>query len=192
MKRTIVLLLSFVYYLKSRLTNWKYLKSLPNHGTHVFFEGSLTYFSPENISIGNNVYINHNVDLIARNGKITIGNYVLVGPFTYMTTANHDYTNPDLPMYFQQYTSSDITIEDDVWIGAKAVLLPGVTIGKGAIVGASAVVTKDVPPYAIVGGVPAKLLKYRFDNKTIKKLIKIDLNKQSFDPTLHHPSKFEM
>ncbi len=192
MKQTIALLLSLIYYCKSRLINWKCLRSLPNHGKHVFFEGNLTYFSPELITIGSNVYINHNVDLIARNGTITIGNYVLVGPFTYMTTANHDYAHPDVPMYFQNYISGDIVIEDDVWIGTKAVILPGVTIGKGAIVGASAVVTKDVPPYAIVGGVPARIIKYRFDTKTRKKLAAVDLSKQTFDPKLQHPSQFEL
>ena len=65
-------------------------------------------------------------------------------------------------------------IGDDVWIGTNVVILPGVHIGQGAIIGAGAVVTKDVPPYACVGGVPAKLLKYRFPKETIEKLLKIN------------------
>jgi acetyltransferase-like isoleucine patch superfamily enzyme len=61
----------------------------------------------------------------------------------------------------------DVVIEDDVWIGTRAIILHGVTIGRGAIIGAGAVVTKNVPPYAIVGGVPAKIIKFRWDVATI-------------------------
>jgi len=71
------------------------------------------------------------------------------------------------------FTESKKTkIGNDVWIGANSIVLDGVTIGDGAIIGAGAVVTKDVPPYAIVGGVPAKLIRYRFDNKDIEFLLK--------------------
>lgn len=64
-----------------------------------------------------------------------------------------------------------ITIGNDVWIGFDAVVLPGIKIGDGAVIGANAVVTKDVPPYAIVGGVPAKLIRYRFSSETIAKML---------------------
>ncbi len=74
-------------------------------------------------------------------------------------------------------TKGDIVIEDDVWIGYGAKILSGVTIGQGAVVGAGAVVTKNVPPYAVVGGVPAKIIKYRFDEDLIKELKKIDYSK---------------
>ena len=63
----------------------------------------------------------------------------------------------------------DIIVEDDVWIGARAIILKGVTIGKGSVVGAGAVVTKTIPPYSIVGGVPAKILRRRFSNEEIIK-----------------------
>lgn len=66
-----------------------------------------------------------------------------------------------------------IKIGNDVWIGTNAIILPSVTIGDGAVIGAGAVVTKDVPPYAIVGGVPAKILKYRFEDSVIEKLLRI-------------------
>jgi len=66
-----------------------------------------------------------------------------------------------------------VTIGNDVWIGANAVILPGVTIADGAVVGAAAVVTSDVPPYAIVAGVPARVLRYRFDERTIERLTRL-------------------
>ena len=64
-----------------------------------------------------------------------------------------------------------MTIGNDVWIGRNAIIMDGVTVGTGAIVGAAAVVTKDVPPYAIVAGVPARIIRYRFDEGTVKRLL---------------------
>lgn len=67
----------------------------------------------------------------------------------------------------------DVVIGNDVWIGCRAVIMAGVTIGDGAVIGSGAVVTKDIPPYAIVGGVPAKIIRYRFDDETIHRLLKV-------------------
>ncbi|MBQ6706115.1 MAG: CatB-related O-acetyltransferase [Clostridia bacterium] len=93
---------------------------------------------------------------------VTIGNYVMMGPNCFFVTKNHAFGQTDLPMVKQGYTETKpIVIEDDVWIGYGVIVLPGVTVGTGAIVGAGAVVTKDVPPYAIVGGNPARVIKYR-------------------------------
>ena len=83
-------------------------------------------------------------------------------------------------MYFnvEDATSKgDILIGDDVWIGERAVILSGVEIGRGAIVAAGAVVSKSIPPYAIAAGVPAKVVKYRFDDDLISELLKIDFDK---------------
>ena len=77
----------------------------------------------------------------------------------------------------EAFSKGDIHIEDDVWIGLGVTVMSGVTIGQGAIIAAKAVVTKDVPPYAIVGGVPAKVIRYRFDEKMRQELMKIDYSK---------------
>lgn len=75
----------------------------------------------------------------------------------------------------------DIILDDDVWVGYRAMILSGVHIGQGAVVAAGAVVTKDVPPYAIVGGVPAKVIKYRFSSEIIEQLLKLDYSKLTDD-----------
>lgn len=67
----------------------------------------------------------------------------------------------------------DVIIGNDVWIGCRAIIMAGVTIGDGAVIGSGAVVTKDVPPYSVVGGAPAKIIKYRFDEETIQRLLKV-------------------
>jgi maltose O-acetyltransferase len=113
------------------------------------------------ISLGHHVYINHHTEIGATDSGITIGNYVMIGPYTLFATLKHTYSNLKVPMYLQKDSSEPVIIKDDVWIGAKCVILPGITVNKGAIVGAGAVVTKDVPAYAIVGGVPAKIITYR-------------------------------
>lgn len=97
-------------------------------------------------------------------GKVTIGKYVNMGPEVYIYTRNHGHDRIDIPMQEQGYTDeSPVIIDDDVWLGSRVTILPGVHIGQGAIVGASAVVTHDVAPYSIVGGNPAKLLRMRAD-----------------------------
>ena len=78
---------------------------------------------------------------------------------------------------FEAKSKGDIIIKDDVWIGTNAIILSGVTIGQGAIIAAGAVVTKDVPPYAIAGGNPAQIIKYRFEPEIIEKLKKFDYSK---------------
>jgi len=117
----------------------------------------------ERISIGSNCLINHNNVLQAGKltGKIIIGNYVQTGPNVMMFAYNHCTENNGIPMIKQDYMDGTITIEDDVWIGAGSIILAGVHIGKGAVVAANAVVNKDIPPFTIVGGVPAKKLKMR-------------------------------
>jgi len=117
----------------------------------------------ERISIGENCLLNHNNILQAgkSTASIIIGNHVMTGPNVMMFAFNHGTDLNGLPMIEQKYKEGDIIIEDDVWIGAGSVILAGVKIGKGAVIASNAVVNKDVPENAIVGGIPAKMIKLR-------------------------------
>lgn len=112
------------------------------------------------IEIGSSVRIGHNVEIIA-NSKVIIGDDCLIAQCVLITTVEHGLIKNNIPMRLQKELYKDVIIETDVWIGAKAIILPGVRIGKGAVIGAGAVVTRSVESYSIVGGVPAKLIKYR-------------------------------
>jgi len=98
---------------------------------------------------------------IGCSGGITIGQNVLMGPRVSLFAENHNFDRPDIPMKEQGVTRKPIVIEDDCWLASSCTILAGVHVGRGAVIGASAVVTKDVPAYAIVGGVPAKVLSWR-------------------------------
>jgi maltose O-acetyltransferase len=98
-------------------------------------------------------------------GECHIGNYVMMGQDVTIITRNHAFDRTDIPMMRQGFGEErPVTIDDDVWIGDRVLILAGVHVGKGAIIGAGAVVTKDVPPYAIVGGNPAHIIRMRGDN----------------------------
>lgn len=112
------------------------------------------------LTIGNETFIG-SYSVIGVNESISIGNHVMIAQAVSIRDTDHEYNNTEVPMRNQGITTAPIVIEDDVWIGYGAVITKGITIGKGAIIGANAVVTKNVPPYAIVGGVPAKIIKYR-------------------------------
>ena len=92
-------------------------------------------------------------------GPVTIGNNVNLAQNITVTALNHNYSDPNLLIDKQGFTTSAIQISDDVWIGANAVILPGVTIGRHSVIAAGAVVTKNVPPNALVAGVPAVVKK---------------------------------
>ncbi|MBP5973266.1 acyltransferase [Brasilonema sp. CT11] len=92
---------------------------------------------------------------------ITIGEDVLIGAYSYIISGNHCYERRDIPIGAQGFVGAPIVIEDGAWLGTHVVVLPGVTIGKGAIVAAGSVVTKSIPAYEVWGGVPAKFIKNR-------------------------------
>jgi acetyltransferase-like isoleucine patch superfamily enzyme len=110
------------------------------------------------IEVGKGTYIGIGTTIFGE-GNVTIGDYVLMGPGIRILSSKREYVK-DILIVSQPEIPKPTVIEDDVWIGANAVLL-GVKIGRGAIIGAGSIVVKDVPPYAIVGGNPAKIIKYR-------------------------------
>ncbi len=123
--------------------------------------GAFTY---RTITIGSDVFIGRNCCFQSEHGRIIIGNHVMFGPGVNIHGGNHDISLGDEPMKSRsknQGDDGDVIIGNDVWIGANAIILSGVTIGDGAVVAAGSVVTKEVPQRAVVGGVPAKILKYR-------------------------------
>lgn len=99
----------------------------------------------------------HNV--LRGQGGIRIGNRVYTSPMVQILAVNHVYQDPERSFVEQGITAEGIIVEDDVWIGAGAIITDGVHIGRGAVIAAGAVVTKDVPPHTLVGGVPAKIIK---------------------------------
>lgn len=136
------------------------------------------------VSIGDFSYGCQKTDGSIEQGTI-IGKYCSIAPGVRIGGMNHPHnwisTHPILYDRHLNYTinnhiiqKGNVIIEDDVWIGFNSIILNGVKVGKGAVIGAGAVVTKDVLPYSIVGGVPAKFIKFRFSEETITKLLKID------------------
>ena len=126
-------------------------------GTGHFIAFTAKITNPENITLGNRSHINHFCYIMAGEAKVVIGDDGLMGPHVLIVAGSHGMKR-GIPINQQpiNYENRDIIIGNDVWIGAHAVILGGVKIGDGAVIGAGAVVTKDVPPYTIVAGVPAK------------------------------------
>lgn len=148
------------------------------------FTYAVNVFDPDAVYIGNKTYggiaVYNDTDK-----KLLIGNYCSIGERV-VFLLGHDHKTDYISTYPFDYmlvgkleavSKGDITIEDDVWIGYGATILSGVKIGQGAVIAAGAVVTRDVPPYAIAGGVPAKVIKWRFPQAIIDKLVKIDFSK---------------
>ena len=134
-----------------------------------------------NIIAGNKSYHNGNFK-IKGNGQFHIGNYCAIGENLKVILSNHNYTLPSIQysLYFENFKeypikfskTNTIKIGNDVWIGDDVTLLPNINIGDGVCIGAGSIVTKDVPDYAIVAGNPARIIKYRFNEKQISYLKK--------------------
>ena len=124
-------------------------------GRRVSIAPSARIWAPWNLTAGEFVAIDHHVYLYSV-APITIGSKVAISEGAFLCTASHDIAFASRPL-----TTAPIRVADGVWIGARAIVLPGVSIGEGAIVGAGAVVTRDVPPWAIVAGNPAKIVRWR-------------------------------
>jgi acetyltransferase-like isoleucine patch superfamily enzyme len=145
-------------------------------------------FPLENVHVGRGTYGMLNVQsLFVQEGEqLHIGNFVSIAPgVQFLMGVNHQLeTYTTFPFYSRLVERSTrdalvrgpIIIDDEVWLGTNALIMSGVHIGKGAIVAAGAIVTKDVPPYAIVGGNPARIIKMRHSPEVIEALLRIDLN----------------
>lgn len=151
-------------------------------GEGTVLEPGVLAFHPENIELGAHVYVGHNAILkgyyenlmtigdgtwigqqcfLHSAGGLEIGRNVGVGPGVRIITSAHDEAGRDVPVLHSPIVREAVVIEDDVDIGVGATILPGVRIGRGAIVGAGAVVSREVPPYAVVTGVPARIQRFR-------------------------------
>lgn len=129
-------------------------------GSRVYIDNNVYFRYPGRVEIGQDVSINYGCQFYPswhdKSIRIEIKNNVRIGPNCCFFSAGHDTTRLDLPD-----NSASIIIEDNVWIGGNSTILQGVTIGEGAIVAASSTVTRDVEPYTIVAGIPAKAIKQR-------------------------------
>lgn len=163
------------------------------HGAYLD-RGTYLHACPQGIEIGSNTLIMHGAVLHVYNfrdlphsgieigcdsligeytvirgqGGVKIGDRVYTSPFTQILAVNHVFDDPTRSFVEQGITAEGIAIEDDVWLGAGAIVTDGVRIGQGAVVGAGAVVTKDVPPHTVVAGVPARVIK-KIEKKRDKK-----------------------
>lgn len=129
-------------------------------GENVSIQPDCYIFYPENLEIGDNVSI-HPMCYFFAQGGISIGNDVSIAHGVTIMTTNHQFDRTDIPIKDQPLAFGEVIIHDDVWIGAKATILYGRTIGKGSIIGAASVVTKDIKENTINVGVPAKAVKER-------------------------------
>ena len=167
--------------LKLVVFNFKYKSRNKHNSTH-----AMNIFDINRVFIGRNTYGGICVnDWSNQDSKLIIGNYCSIGPNVLFLLGSDHYQNTitTYPLKVKKLkilskeaiTKGNIEIGDDVWIGANVIINSGVTIGKGAIVAAGAVVIKNVEPYSIVGGIPAKIIKYRFSNDIIEKMLSLDL-----------------
>lgn len=132
-------------------------------GKVVFIDRTVLVKRPNKLTLGNNVVISRGT-ILTCSGNVKIDSDVLIGYGSRILSANHTVPNNKSLIRLAGHTYAPVVIEKGVWIGANAIILPGVTIGEGSIVAAGAVVSKDVLPYNIVGGVPAKVIKSRLKN----------------------------
>ncbi len=158
---------------KRRKKLYKLYGTMKKVGRNIQICGNYSISAPQNITIGNHVWIGENF-YAKGEGEISIGSGTIISRNVEIWTSNHNYDSEDLMTipYDRRFVYKSVIIQENVWIGSSVIIIPGVTIGEGAVIGAGAVVTKDIPPYAVVGGNPAKVLKYR--NREIYEKLKAE------------------
>jgi len=146
-----------------RIVNWSLRSScgpFAARGENVHIAEPFTMNYPERVFLGRDIYIG-GYAVFNSAGGIRIGDGCVFGPFVHIYTANHRYEDAEALPFDEYEYFEPVDVGPNVWIGGDAVLLPGVTVGEGAVIAAGAVVVKDVPAGAVVGGLPARLLKSR-------------------------------
>ncbi len=153
-------------------------------------------FCYDNVTVGNATYGTLEVLVHNKDYHLTIGNYCSIAPDVIFVPASEHRMNQVstfpfknkllIPNYEEALSKGDIVIGDDVWIGSRAIILSGVHIGQGAVIAAGSLINKDVLPYSVVGGVPAKEIKKRFCHETIEFLCTLDYSKLTEDLIRSH------
>lgn len=156
-----------IEFIKDSILTVLYKRAMKKCGTNVNIKPCTSvYFGLENLSIGNNVSIPRYSHIFCTEAPLNIGNNIVFGPAPTIVTGNHriDVVGKYIVDSHEKLSENDkeVIIEDDVWVGANVTILMGVTIGRGSVIAAGAVVNKSCPPYSIIGGIPAKILKPRF------------------------------
>lgn len=155
----------------------------------------MNLFPAELVNVGKCSYGELNVVTFNRCSKLKIGSYCSIAQHVYFmldvehhvnTVSTYPYKAKCLRLGDEAFSKGDIVVGDDVWIGYGATIMSGTHIGQGAVVAAGAVVTKDVPPYAVVGGVPAKVIRYRFEPEIVEELLKIDYSRLTDEMIKEH------
>lgn len=129
-------------------------------GKRCTIQANLRIGTPEKLFIGDDCNFGEDV-FITAGGGVRIGNYVGIGAGAKIWSVNHKYEDPDVPWLEQGWEYKEVVVEDDAWIGANAFIMPGVTVGKGAIISAGTILSKSVPPYSIAAGNPGRVIGWR-------------------------------
>lgn len=184
-----------INYLKLYKQRKKWKKTNKHNNTYL-----INAYDMSLITVGRYTYGPIDVEMASRNYVLKIGSFCSIAEkVKFILSADHcmdcistfPFKSKVIGNTLEGVSKGNIVIKDDVWIGYGSIILSGVTIGQGAVIAAGTIVTKDVPPYAVVGGNPAHIIKYRFDTKIIKQLQKIDYNKLTKESIVTHIEDLE-
>lgn len=157
-------------------------RSLGKAGNNLKFGPNVTFYNRKEIFIGNDVFIGDG-STVAGNVKVTIGNNVMFGPEVMIRGGDHNFSYVGKPMrqVKEGGINLSITIEDDAWIGTRAIILKGVTIREGSVIGAGSIVNKDILPYSVSAGIPCKPIRCRFTRSDLEKHLSMVNSKYSLE-----------